>query len=160
MTSLNAKARFGAPPPNRARDFRNTVERNFTNLPPIEKPLPPFAASIKWKRCQAQSRTLFVKCGSDARRVAQAEMEDEQMWSGDRPSLFAVLPFGELPSRYDWKFADGLDVAITNYGRPETDITLLHIAKLVLEAGARVVVVVLENDMRLLTLQRGTIWSR
>ncbi len=74
-------------------------------------------------------------------------------------TLWAALPFARNPSEYDWDFARGLDVAIVTFGQPETDVSLLYLAGLVLAAGAAHVVVRLAARVEILRRDDGgAVW--
>jgi hypothetical protein len=74
-------------------------------------------------------------------------------------TLWTALPFARNPSEYDWDFCARLDVAIVTFGTPETDISLLHLAGVVLAAGAAHVVVRLAARIEILRRDdRGAVW--
>ena len=74
-------------------------------------------------------------------------------------TLWVALPHERNPSSYSWDFARGLDVAIVTVGRPETDVSLLHLAGVVLAAGAAHVVVRLAARIEILRRDDGgAVW--
>jgi len=120
-----------------------------------EKPWPPYAASATWRR----GRLLLILTGSAGRLEAARRVESDRRW-GDYAPPMALLPFGKAAQRYRWDFAAGRHVAIKVVGERETNVSLLHLVRLVLEAGAAIIAVPLSGD-RLELFRRsreGEIW--
>lgn len=142
---------LGAGGQSRGRDF------GYANGPghyamPTAKRLPPYARAVEWRRHanrKAPSTLVQVYTGSRAMAMAAAEIDREkrlgQNWGVIQPAALAVLPFEANPGHFDWRFAEGLSVAIIECGDPETDTTLLAMVRLLVEAGARVVSVLLSG---------------
>jgi hypothetical protein len=85
-------------------------------------------------------------------------MEADRRW-GDYSPPVAVLPYGAPPQQYDWGVVAGRDVAVTVVGAREPDVSLPHLVRLVLEAGAEIVAVPLAGGLRLYRTQGGSTWS-
>ena len=130
-----------------AKKYQTHQHHNTTN--PAEKPLPPYAVSATWRH----GRLLLILSGSSARQEAVRRVESDRRWADYAPP-FAVLPWRDAPQRYRWDFVAGRNVAIKVIGTPETDLSLLHLTRLVLEAGAEIVAVILSGD-RLELFRRG-----
>ncbi|CAI8749192.1 hypothetical protein [Methylocaldum szegediense] len=164
----------GAPPSARDHHERVTLkgngrgrcfsERSHYNAERIVIPfpsgpkLPPYARRVVALR-RTRETLLEVLTGSAAMDEAARRFELEAKY-GDPPTSFVALPFERNPSAYDWTFAAGMDVAIITVGRPETDISLLHAASLVLTAGASHAVVRLLARVEILRRDEGgRIWK-
>lgn len=134
--------------------FRSQVHREDTRH--IRR-LPPFASSIPWKRASAASPTISVLTGEKAMEHGFDRVHSEAKYS-DVDSLFAVLPFNKDPRWFDWGFTDERTVAIMFIGSPETDKTLLTLARCLLECGAAIVAVPLANALEIFMRDRDRVW--
>jgi hypothetical protein len=124
---------------------------------PAGPKLPPYGRRVVALR-RTRETLLEVWTGSAAMDEAARRYELEAKY-GDPPTSFVALPFERNPSGYEWDFARGLDVAIVTFGQPETDVSLLHLAGLVLAAGAAHVVVRLAARIEILRRDdRGAVW--
>lgn len=125
---------------------------------------PPYAARVVAIRRPSDDRTLTILTGSGAMDEAEQRYdEDQSRWNEydefNPQTLWAALPYERNPNGYDWDFARGLDVAIVTFGQPETDVSLLYLAGLVLAAGAAHVVVRLAARIEILRRDdRGAVW--
>jgi|GEM_PF-4102098 hypothetical protein len=126
-----------------------TANRRVVVPFPVGLKLPPSYGRRVVALRRTRETLLEVLTGSAAMDEAARRFELEAKY-GDPPSLFAALPYQRNASGYDWSFCLELDVAIITVGRPETDISLLHLAQLVLEAGAGTVVVRLAQGLEIL----------
>ncbi|MGX2030902.1 MULTISPECIES: hypothetical protein [Methylocaldum] len=123
---------------------------------PAGPKLPPYGRRVVALRRTRE--TLSILTGSAAMDEAARRFELEAKY-GDPPTLFVCLPFERNPSGYDWTFCRGLDVAIVSAGTSESDISLLHLAGLVLAAGAAHVVVRLAARIEILRRDDGgAVW--
>ncbi|WP_434112984.1 hypothetical protein [Methylocaldum sp. GT1TLB] len=125
---------------------------------------PPYAARVVAIRRTADDRTLTILTGSGAMHEAECRYHDDlgrlDEFGQIRPqTLWAALPYERNPSGYEWDFCAGLDVAIVTFGTPETDISLLHLAGVVLAASAAHVVVRLAARIEILRRDDGgAVW--
>jgi hypothetical protein len=137
---------------------------NVIQLSGQARKYPPYGSRVAAIRRPSDDRVLTLLTGSGAMDEAEWRYRDDlgRLDEYDRirsQTLWAALPFGRNPSGYDWDFARGLDVAIVTFGQPETDVSLLHLAGLVLSAGAAHVVVRLAARVEILRRDEGgRIW--
>lgn len=116
------------------------------------KPLPPYAKAIEWKRREGRetpSSSVEIYTGSGAMAKASRIVDLENSFRGRCrivPDAFAVLPFEKNPGWYCWDFVRGLSAVVSISGQPETDITLLSLVRLLIEAQAAIVCVVLSGE--------------
>jgi hypothetical protein len=125
---------------------------------------PPYAARVVAIRRPSDDRTLTLLTGSGAMDEAECRYRDDlgrlDEFGQIRPqTLWSALPYERNPSGYEWDFCARLDVAIVTFGTPETDISLLHLAGVVLAAGAAHVVVRLAERIEILRRDDGgAVW--
>lgn len=125
---------------------------------------PPYGSRVAAIRRTADDRTLTLLTGSEAMNEAECRYHDDlgrlDEFGQIKPqTLWAALPYERNPSGYEWDFARGLDVAIVTVGQPETDVSLLHLAGVVLAAGAAHVVVRLAARIEILRRDDGgAVW--
>ncbi|WP_077728233.1 hypothetical protein [Methylocaldum sp. 14B] len=160
MIQNNNPGPAGGQRPGLSRN-RKTVAHHSNVIPfPREaRPkYPPYGSRVAALRRQSADTLLTVLTGSAAMDEAARRFALDAKY-GDPPSLFVSMPFERPPGAYDWTFAVGMDVAICTEGKPETDITMLTLARLLLEAGAAHVVVNLSQRIEILRRdERGQIW--
>jgi hypothetical protein len=125
---------------------------------------PPYAGRVAAIRRPSDDRTLTLLTGSGAMDEAECRYHDDlgrlDEFDKIKPqTLWAALPFERNPSGYEWDFCRGLDVAIVSAGTSESDISLLHLAGVVLAAGAAHVVVNLSQRIEILRRDDGgAVW--
>jgi hypothetical protein len=155
----------GGHPQPRANIKAGNPNHNVVRFPgQARRKYPPYASRVASIRRTADDRTLTLLTGSGAMDEAECRYHDDlgrlDEFGQIRPqTLWAALPFARNPSEYDWDFCARLDVAIVTFGTPETDISLLHLAGVVLAAGAAHVVVRLAARIEILRRDdRGAVW--
>jgi hypothetical protein len=142
-----------------------TRNHNVVRFPrQARRKYPPYAGRVAAIRRTADDRTLTILTGSGAMNEAECRYHDDwgrlDEFDKIKPqTMWAALPYERNPSGYEWDFCARLDVAIVTFGRPETDVSLLHLAGVVLAAGAAHVVVRLAARIEILRRDdRGAIW--